>query len=148
MPSTHLSLHYHFVFSTKDRQPHIDIAWRDRLHAYLGGALATIGGVAEIVGSTNDHVHILAGLRATHCVANVLRDIKQASSEWVHETVNLPVFNWQEGYGAFTVSVSNLEQLRNYITNQEAHHRKKTFQEEYLELLEKSGVKYNEKYLW
>jgi putative transposase len=148
MPSTHLSLHYHIVFSTKDRRSTIDAKWRDRLHAYLGGAVRTLGGVAEAVGGTGDHVHLLIGLKATHCLSDVLRDIKQTSSEWVHKTIHSAVFSWQEGYGAFTVSASNIQRVKKYILSQEAHHKKKTFREEYIELLKKSGIAYNEKYLW
>ena len=79
MPSTHLSLHYHIVFSTKERRAFIDERWRNQLHAYLGGAIRTTGGVAENVGGVADHVHLLIGLRATHCLADVIRDIKAAS---------------------------------------------------------------------
>ncbi|MDT5123707.1 MAG: REP-associated tyrosine transposase [Acidobacteriota bacterium] len=148
MPSTHLSLHYHLVFSTKNRAPVIDTTWRDRLHAYLGGAIRKIGGVAESVGGTSDHVHLLIGLRATHRLADVLEDIKSASSLWVHQEIGTKDFWWQEGYGAFTVSSSQLEKVKMYIEHQEEHHRRKTFQEEYLEFLKSSGVEFNEKYLW
>src|SRR6266404_5875004 len=111
MPSTHLSLHYHIVFSTKERRAFIDKPWRDRLHAYLGGAVRTAGGVAEAVGGVGDHVHMLMGLRATHCLADVVRDIKQTSSEWMHQTIRMPTFSWQEGYGAFTMSASMLDDV-------------------------------------
>ena len=87
MPSTHLSLHYHLVFSTTERRAWIEPAWKDRLHAFLGGAVRTAGGVAESVGGTNDHVHLLIGLKATHRLADVLRDIKAASSGWVHQAL-------------------------------------------------------------
>ncbi|MCA1629524.1 MAG: IS200/IS605 family transposase [Acidobacteria bacterium] len=148
MPSTHLSLHYHLVFSTKDRRPLIEAAWRGRLHAFLGGAVRTCGGVAEIVGGTGDHVHLLIGLRATHRLADVLREIKQSSSRWVHETLGARGFGWQEGYGAFTVSASNLARVRSYVARQEEHHRSKTFQDEYLMLLRRSGVEYDGDFLW
>jgi len=85
---------------------------------------------------------------ATHCLADVLREIKASSSKWVHEELKKTLFSWQEGYGAFTVSASQIGVVKNYIANQEEHHRKKTFQEEYLEFLIQSGVEYNEKYLW
>jgi REP element-mobilizing transposase RayT len=101
MPSTHVSLHYHIVFSTKDRVPIIDLEWRPRLHAILGGAVRNLGGVALEVGGVADHVHLLAGLKATHCVADVLRDLKKGSSAWVHDVVGERRFNWQEGYGAY-----------------------------------------------
>jgi REP element-mobilizing transposase RayT len=148
MPSTHLSLHYHLVFSTKDRMAIIQRDWRARLHAYLGGVVNDLGGVPEIIGGVEDHVHLLIGLRATHCLADVLREIKTSSSKWVHSELNNPLFSWQEGYGAFTVGASQVESVKKYISNQEAHHRKKTFQEEYLEFLIQSGVEWDEKYLW
>jgi putative transposase len=124
MSSTHLSLHIHVIFGTKDQRPLIEPAWRSRLHAYLGGAGKTLDIIPEAVGGVADHVHLLIGLRAT----------KQ--------------FQWQDGYGAFTVSASLLETVKNYIAHQEEHHRKKTFQEEYVELLKLSGVEYDERYLW
>lgn len=148
MPSTHLSLHFHVVFSTKDRQPAIGSDWMPRLHAYLGGAIRTLHGIPEEVGGVSDHVHILLGLKATHSVAEFMRDIKRQSSLWVHETIGQKSFGWQEGYGAFTVSPSHREAVRSYIQHQGEHHRKKTFQAEYREFLERAGVEYDENYLW
>jgi REP element-mobilizing transposase RayT len=87
MPSTHLSLHYHIVFSTKDRAPIIAAAWRDRLHAYLGGVVKNVEGIPEAIGGVADHVHLLIGLRATACLADVVRDVKAVSSRWVHEEI-------------------------------------------------------------
>ena len=147
MPSTHLSLHYHLIWGTKNRQPLIADAWRERLHAYLGGAVRTIGGIPEAVGGTDDHVHLLIGLRATHQLSDVLREIKHSSSQWAHETIKLKEFAWQEGYGAFTVSPSQIEAVKHYITLQAEHHRKRTFQEEYIEFLRQSGVAYDERFL-
>jgi REP element-mobilizing transposase RayT len=148
MPSTHLSLHYHIVFSTTERRAWIEPAWKDRLHAFLGGAVRTAGGVAESVGGMNDHVHLLIGLKATHRLADVLRDIKTASSSWVHQELGRPIFSWQDGYGAFTVSPSLRMTVKRYIENQGEHHRRKTFQEEYRALLERSRVAFDERYLW
>jgi len=148
MPSTHLSLHYHLIFSTKNRYPFIHREWRDRLHAYLGGCLNTLGAIPESIGGTDDHVHILAGLKATHRLSDVLRDIKQPSSEWIHDTVKAGKFAWQEGYGAFTVSASNCEAVKAYIDEQETHHHKRSFQEEYRECLTKHGIPFDERYLW
>jgi len=148
MPSTHISLHYHIVFSTKDRQPLIDSKWRDRLHAYLGGVARNLDGVAETVGGVADHVHLLLGLRPTHYLADLVRDLKSNSSRWVHEEVHVKGFEWQEGYGAFTVSPSQRATVRDYIAHQEEHHRRRTFQEEYMELLDRCGVEYDPKYLW
>ena len=95
MPSTYLSLHYHIVFGTKNHQPLIQPAWRDDLHAYLGGIIRTANGIAESVGGVSDHVHLLVGLRATHCPADVLRELKSVSSGWVHDEVGVRHFHWQ-----------------------------------------------------
>jgi REP element-mobilizing transposase RayT len=148
MPSTHLSLHYHLVFSTKERRAVIADDWRGRLHGFLGGSTRTVAGIPEAVGGTSDHIHLLVGLRATHRLADVLREIKHSSSQWVHEEINLKDFAWQEGYGAFTVSASNLDAVRRYIANQAEHHRRKTFQDEYVEFLRQSGVDFEDRFLW
>ena len=92
MSSTHLGLHYHLIFGTKNHEPLIAPAWRSRLHAYMGGILSSLDTVPEIVGGMEDHVLILAGLRATHRLADVMREIKSASSRWVHEEMSLPAF--------------------------------------------------------
>ena len=148
MPSTHLSLHYHLVFSTKDREPWFRPDLRSRVHEYLGGVIRNLHGVAHAVGGVVDHVHVFAGLRATHCLADVMRELKSDSSQWVHRELKLGGFAWQEGYGGFTVSASKLELVRNYILNQEHHHRGKTFQEEYVEMLKRGLVEYKEEHLW
>jgi REP element-mobilizing transposase RayT len=148
MASTHLSLHYHIIFSTKDRAPTIAPAWRDRLHAYMGGVIKNVEGVPEAIGGVEDHVHVLIGLRATARLSDVVRDLKAVSSRWVHDEAGDRGFRWQEGYGAFTVSASQLEAVKDYIAGQEAHHQRRTFQEEYLELLKRSGVKYDERFIW
>lgn len=148
MPSTHLALHYHIIFSTKDRVPLIAGTWRERLPAYLGGVIRNLGGVPEAIGGVADHVHLLIGLRATHSLAEVVRDVKAVSSRWAHDELGIAAFGWQEGYGAFTVSSSQCGAVREYIAAQEDHHRKRLFQEEYVEFLERSGVEYDERFLW
>jgi len=148
MPTTHLSLHYHIVFSTKDRQPFITDSWRSRPHQYLGGLIHAADGIPESIGGVSDHVHLLVGLRATHQLASFVQDIKQSSSRWIHETIGVKNFSWQPGYAAFTVSASNREAVKDYIANQVSHHRSKTFQEEYLAFLQKHRVEYDEKFLW
>ena len=139
------SLHYHLVFSTKERRALIENQWRDRLHAWLGGAVRTMGGVAEAVGGVEDHVHLLVGLRGTHCLSEVLRELKASSSAWVHRDVKRPLFAWQDGYGAFTVSQSQRPRVRRYIERQEEHHRRRSFLEEYRELLRRNGVEFDER---
>jgi len=147
MNSTHLSLHYHVIFATKNHERLIAPPWRCRLHAYMGGILSSLETVPEIVGGVDDHIHILAGLRAIHRLADVVREIKSASSRWVHDEIGLHGFAWQEGYGAFTVSPSQRESVRHYITGQDKHHQTRTFQEEYLEFLQKSGVDFDPRFL-
>jgi putative transposase len=147
MPATYLSLHYHLVFSTKERAALIEQSWRSRLHEYLGGTVAGLEGFPQRVGGTADHVHLLVGLKATHCLADFMRELKKASSAWVHDQIGLRRFAWQEGYAAFTVSATARAAVQRYIANQEAHHRKRTFREELVELLEKAGVEYDARYL-
>src|SRR5436190_9069398 len=118
MSSTHLSLHYHIVFGTKNHEPMIQPAWRGDLQAYLGGIIRTADGIAESIGGVSDHVHLLIGLRATHRLADVIRELKAVSSGWVHNEIGMRDFAWQEGYGAFTVSASQREAVRQYIQQQ------------------------------
>ena len=148
MPSTHLSLHYHIVFSTKDRRSQIVDEWRSRLHEYLGGLVRAADAIPECVGGAADHIHLLVGLKATHTLSSFVQDVNQTSSRWIHETVGVKDFAWQQGYAGFTVNVSNIQLVKQYIINQLEHHRTKTFQEEFVALLKKHEIAYQEKYLW
>jgi len=147
MPSTHLSLHIHVIFATKDRQPWIAPEWRPRLHAYLGGVLSEMEAIPEGIGGVADHVHALIGFKATHCMADVMRNLKRSSSEWVHRTIGIPGFAWQEGYGAFSVSASDRDQVLRYIGAQEERHRVRTFEEEYRMFLTKTGAPFDPRYI-
>ena len=147
MPSTYLSLHYHLVFGTKNRMPLIEAAWQLRLHEYLGGTIRGLGGFPQEGGGVADHVHLLVGLKATHCLADVMRELKKASSAWVHDELGILGFAWQEGYAAFTVSATAREAVRSYIARQEEHHRVRSFREEVVEMLEKAGITYDPKFL-
>jgi len=146
MGSTYLSLHYHIIFSTKERRPFIKKSWRDILHQYLGGTVRGLEGVPECVGGVEDNVHLLVGLRATHCLADFMCELKKASSVWAADNHD-HFFRWQDGYSAFTLSVTHREALLKYIATQEEHHKKTSFVDELKELLEKNGVKYDPKYL-
>ena len=146
MGSTFLSLHYHIVFSTKERRPFIRDAWRAKMHEYLGGTVRGLGGIPEAVGGVADHVHLLVGLRATHCLADFMRELKKATSVWAKDN-HEPEFGWQDGYAAFTVSYTHREPVKEYIRTQEEHHRKADFVEELKNLLEKNGVPYKPEYL-
>jgi REP element-mobilizing transposase RayT len=107
-----------------------------------------IDGIPEAIGGTGDHVHLLLGLKATHCLADVVREVKAKSSRWMHEQIGERSAGWQDGYGAFTVGAPDCKAVCAYIARQQEHHRKQTFQEEYLEFLNRGGVEYDERYLW
>ena len=147
MGSSFISLHCHLVFSTKGRRPCIDAAWRERLFEYLGGTVNGLHGVTQGVGGTVDHVHLLVGLRATHCLADFMRELKRSSSLWVHETIGSPSFAWQEGYGAFSISAPARERVKRYIANQEEHHRKRSYRDEFKQLLKHAGLEFRDEWL-
>ena len=148
MSATHLSLHCHIVFSTKLRKACIHPSWKERLYSYMGGTLRGLGCVCEEIGGTSDHVHELVSFRANHRLSDVVRELKCSSSKWVHEAIGNPFFGWQDGYGAFSVGSSEIEAVRRYIRGQEEHHRVKSFQDEYLDLLRANDVLYDEEFLW
>jgi REP element-mobilizing transposase RayT len=149
MPSTYTNLLYHIVFSTKDRRPFIVPKVRDELHPYLGGIIADLGGEPLEIGGVDDHVHLLAKLPANIAVSDALRVIKANSSKWVGERPDLVrAFAWQTGYSAFTVSKSQVPSLRKYLRNQENHHRKLTYKQELVALLEKHEIEHDKRYLW
>jgi putative transposase len=148
VPATYCSLHYHVVFSTKDRYRSISDDWRGNLHAYLGGIVKNLGGVPVAIGGVEDHAHMLIGLRATQAIADIMREVKSGSSDWAHATVGKRSFGWQPGYFGVTVSPSHVERVKQYILNQEKHHSKKSFKDEYLEMLALAGIEYDERYVW
>lgn len=147
MSQTFTQLFYHIVFSTKHREPLIAPAWRPDLHAYIGGIVRNRKGELLAAGGVPDHIHLLARLPATLTLADVVRDIKCVSSLWRHDLGD-HAFAWQGGYGAFTVSKSAVGAVTHYIDTQEEHHRRQTFQQEFVELLNRHGVEYDERYLW
>jgi putative transposase len=147
MPSSHTSLLYHLIFATKNREPSIAEEWRSRLHEYLGGTVRGLGGTSQGVGGVADHVHLLVGLKATHRLADFMRELKGDSSKWVRSSFPRIRFAWQGGYAAFSVSPSAAPSVREYIARQAEHHRHRTFREELIEFLRKSGVEYDERYL-
>lgn len=147
MGSTYLSLHYHLVFGTKNREPTIHAQWRSRLHEYLGGTLHGLGSIPLEIGGIADHVHCLITLKATHTLADVMRELKKASSTWIHQEIGSPAFAWQEGYAAFTISATSSKAVRQYIAEQAEHHRKRSFREEVQEMLTKAGVQFDPRYL-
>lgn len=146
MASTYLSLHFHIIFATKNRQPMIDAEWRSRLHEYLGGTVKGMGAHSEGVGGVADHVHLMVSLKSTHCLADFMRELKKSATEWVHEVIGDESFCWQEGYAAFTVSPSGRAAVKTYIANQEEHHRTRSSREELLEMLRLAEVEYDPRY--
>jgi REP element-mobilizing transposase RayT len=149
MPSSYTCLRYHLIWSTKHREPLIVDEFRDRLFEYIGGILRGHRGKLLAAGGMPDHVHLLADVSKQQAIADAVRDIKANSSGWIHETFpHHRSFAWQTGYGAFTVSYSNVETVKRYIANQAEHHRVRSFQEEFVEFLRKHEVEYEEKYLW
>jgi REP element-mobilizing transposase RayT len=149
MSHTYTRLHYHIVFSTKDRQTFIKPDLKPRLHAYMIGIVENLGGIVQAIGGIDDHVHILAFCPPKIALADFIGKIKSNSSGWVHETwPHRASFAWQRGYGAFTVSESNLAEVKLYIENQEEHHKRMTFKEEYVLLLRKHGIIFDENELW
>jgi putative transposase len=149
MPHTATNLLVHFIFSTKQRCALIKPEFEKDLHAYLGGIVRQIGGTALCVNGTCDHVHLLVRVSANRSVADVARLIKTNSSKWIHEKwPEHHLFAWQTGYGAFTVSESGAPAVRDYISNQQEHHRARSFQEEFMAFLKKNGIAVDERYLW
>jgi len=149
MPHSFSNLLIHAVFSTKDRARCLDDSLRSNLFPYIGGILRSVRAEPRLVNGTEDHVHILVGLPTDLSVADCLRAVKANSSRWIHE-MSPPHrgFAWQDGYGAFTVSASNEEAVFEYIRRQEQHHRHVSFQEEFVALLRKHRVAFDERFIW
>ncbi len=146
---SYISSYFHCIFSTKDRRPLIRPELRERLWPFLGGIARQNKMKAIEIGGVEDHIHILLSLPSTMAISKAMQLIKGGSSKWIHETFpEQRLFAWQEEYGAFSVSMSQLDKTIEYIKGQETHHRKMTFQEEFLALLKKHHIEYDERYLW
>ena len=149
MSQSLISLHLHVIFSTKHREPHITADLAPRLYGYVGGVARETGSVLLAAGGMPDHIHLLVSLGREVCVADLVRDVKANSSRWVHEAFpDRSRFAWQAGYGAFAVSVSMVPKVRAYIANQERHHRRRTFQDEFREFLTAHAIEWDERYVW
>lgn len=148
MGQSYTNLIYHIVFATKDRQPLITGERKIRLYEYLGGVIRNLGGVSLGINGMPDHTHVLAKLRADKALSDMLRDLKANSSGWMHDVFpEMSGFAWQSGYGAFTVSASQVEKVQRYIAEQELRHSNRDFRDEFIELLVKNGVEFDERYL-
>ncbi len=149
MPQSLSQVILHVVFSTKDRRPWLDPAIRPRMHAYLATVCRDCECQAYRVGGAADHVHIAARLARTISQADLLEKIKKTSSAWIKpQGDQYEAFHWQGGYGGFSVGWSQLDELVRYIDRQDEHHRTRTFQEEYRDLLKKYRVEFDERYVW
>jgi putative transposase len=149
MGHTYTNLLTHVIFSTKDRLPYLHHDRREEIFAYMGGIVRELSGVALNVNGPSDHVHLLVRAPALLSVAKAVDVLKTNSSRWIHEQRILRrTFSWQAGYAAFSVSESNAEDVIRYIVNQEAHHRRVSFQEELIAFLKRSKIQYDERYIW
>ncbi|HXG66386.1 MAG TPA: IS200/IS605 family transposase [Blastocatellia bacterium] len=149
MAGKHVSIMIHFVWSTAGRERWIDPQWRDRLYAYIGGVLENKRAKLICAGGLPDHIHLYVSMPSTITLAEMVNVMKANSSRWIHETFpDKKAFAWQKGYGAFSVSKSGEAQVIDYIKNQESHHRQRDFKEEFLALLKKHNIEYDERYLW
>ena len=149
MPQSLSSILVHLVFSTKNREPYISAEIESEMHAYLAAVFRECHSPALIINGTANHLHTLYTLSRTITVAELVEEVKKRSSKWAKTRGGMHrTFQWQAGYGAFSVSQSNAAAVKRYIAEQKEHHRRKTFEEEYRSFLEKYGVAYDERYVW
>jgi putative transposase len=149
MPQSLSNIVVHSTFSTKNREPWLDSDICSRMHAYLATICRDAGGNALRIGGISDHVHILSTLPRTISQSKMIEQLKTTSSKWIKTVdVRFRNFSWQRGYAAFSVSPSQTETVVKYIDRQKDHHRARTFQEEYLELLRKHGIRFDERFVW
>jgi REP element-mobilizing transposase RayT len=149
MAGTFSQIYIQVVFAVKGRENLISKAWQEELYKYIAGIIRNKEQKSIIVGGIADHIHVFIGLRPSMAISDIVRDIKNNSSNFINERkFVIGKFSWQEGYGAFSYSHSQIEYVYNYILNQENHHHSKSFKEEYFEFLKESGIEFNEKYLF
>ena len=149
MPQSLANILIHLIFSTKERYPFLTPEIRPQLHAYAGTVLNGLDSPAIIINSVDDHVHALMRLSKNHAVCDVVQDLKTSTSKWLkRQSPDLAGFHWQNGYGAFSVSQSKVEAVKEYIAGQEAHHRRTTFEEEFRAFLKKHAIEFEEKHVW
>ena len=149
MAHSYVTIMIHYIFSTKNRIKIIKSDFEKRLWPYMGGIARENKMKALAIGGIENHVHLLLSLPSTLSIAKAIQLIKGGSSKWIHETFSdYKDFKWQEGYGAFSISTSNIEDTINYINNQKEHHRTLTFQQEYLAILKKHNIEYDDRYIW
>jgi putative transposase len=147
MPHTYTNLLVHIVFATKERYRFIQPEFEQRLYEYIGGTIRAMKGICLEIGGDEEHVHILTKLKPTLNVSRFLEDLKPSVTKWARSVIH-PKFEWQDGYGAFSVGESQVPAVRRYIQNQKEHHKVQTFDEEFMEMLGSAGIEFEERYLW
>jgi putative transposase len=149
MANTYSQLYIHFVFAVKYRAASINVLWEDRLHKYITGIIQNNGHKLLAINSMPDHIHILVGLSPKQSISELMRLVKGDSSEFINkEKLTIGKFQWQDGYGAFSHSHSQIDSVIKYIINQKQHHHKKTFREEYIDMLKSFTIDYDEQYIF
>jgi putative transposase len=149
MANTYTQCYVHLVFATKNRETLINKKWKDEFEMYITGIVQNHKHKLLAIGSMPNHIHIFIGYNLNHLIPDLVEEIKTSSNAWVNQKhYSVSKFGWQKGYGAFTHSQSQINQVVGYIRNQENHHRKKTFRAEYLEMLKKNEIEYNDEYLF
>ncbi|MBU3659646.1 MAG: IS200/IS605 family transposase [Flavobacteriales bacterium] len=149
MANTYTQMYIQIVFAVKRRQNLIQKKWKDELHKYICGIVNGKGQKVYATGGVEDHIHILVSIKPNIAISDLVRDIKANSSKWINENEFVRgKFQWQEGFGAFSYAQSQLDNVIAYINNQEEHHQKKNFKNEYLTLIQKFNIEYDEKYLF
>ena len=149
MANTYTQIHIHVVFAVQNRYSLINKTWQDRLYQYIIGIIHNHGHKVLSIGGMPDHVHILFGFRPTQSLSALMQNIKRDSSEWINENrFVIGKFAWQDGYGGFSYSKSQVPQVANYIEKQERNHAKRTFLEEYTKILQDFGLEYDERYIF
>ncbi len=149
MANTYSQIYLQIVFSVKRREPLLQKPWRDEVFKYMSGIIENKKQKCIIVNGVSDHVHLFVGYKPSLPLTDLVRDVKNNSSNFINErNLSLKKFQWQEGYGVFSYSHSHIQNVYNYIINQETHHQEKTFKDEYLEYLREFEVEYDEKYVF
>jgi REP element-mobilizing transposase RayT len=149
MANTYTQLHNHIVFATKFREGNIRNEWREDLHRYITGIVQNHDHKMLQINSMPDHVHMLIGMKPHQSLSSLMQMVKADSTRWINQNRLCPYqFAWQEGFGAFSYSRSQVSQVALYIQHQQEHHRKKTFREEYIHMLKESGIDYDERYVF
>ncbi len=149
MANTYTQIHIQIVFSVQNRKNLIHKTWKDELYKYITGIIQNNGHKVLQINGTSDHIHIFIGMRPKQSLSDLVKDIKGRSSKWINSRGFLPNrFSWQEGFGGFSYAKSQVPTIIRYIQNQEIHHKKRSFTEEYLDLLKEFGVDYKSQYIF